>query len=80
MPGRDKDLEKSIGFTIPTQFRPHVIPGQVPDNYTMRQLEALTAMPSGKRMKWAASEHNYFTAAKVVDGLGLNKGQENDWT
>jgi hypothetical protein len=37
-------------------------------------------MPSGKRMKWAASEHNYFTAAKVVDGLGLNKGQENDWT
>jgi hypothetical protein len=71
-------MEKSLGSTIPPPFRTFTIPGQIPDRRIIKELQALTAMPS-RQMNLLNSTHPCFTPERVVEGLGMSRGQENDW-
>lgn len=71
-------LKKSIGVIIPPSFRTFSIPGAGPDRRTIQALKAMTDMPS---RKMSLREYSYpcFTAQRVVEGLGMSRGQESDW-
>jgi hypothetical protein len=66
----------SIGSTIPPPFRPLTIPGQSPDRKMLRELQALT---TPRKMTLLDSTHPCFTPERVVEGLGMTRGQETDW-
>lgn len=78
MSRRRSDLGKSLGTVIPPPFRAFSIPGTGPDRRTIQALKVLTAMPS-RKMNLRESPHPCFTPQRVVEGLGMNRGQESDW-
>ena len=76
------DLKKSLGSTLPAtpRFVLTKWPGQVPSRENIEALRLAKEEPKPWSMARLLSQNGtYLSPLSVVDGLGMNQGQQKEW-